>query len=51
MGLDILIFKCFTYYSIKTGIFGPPDPKVHIGQAWRIKFSYINIYEYFYTEN
>ena len=30
---------------IKTGIFGQPDPKVHIWQMcmWRIEFSYSNI--------
>ena len=47
--------------NIKTGIFGRPTTKVHLGQAWRIEFSYrkppelvllsvpINL-EYFYTE-
>jgi hypothetical protein len=33
-------------YSIKTGIFGQPEAKVHLGQAWRIDFSYRNIHEY-----
>ena len=31
---------------IKTGIFGQLDPKVHLGQAWRIEFQYRNINEY-----
>jgi hypothetical protein len=32
--------------NIKTGIFGQPDPEVHLGQAWRIELSYRNIREY-----
>ena len=30
---------------IKTCSFGQPEPKVQLGQAWRIEFSYINIRE------
>jgi hypothetical protein len=30
---------------VKTGIFGQPDPKVYLGQAWRMEFSYKNIRE------
>ena len=33
----------FTYADIKTGIFGRPTPKVHLGRAWRIEFPYRNI--------
>jgi hypothetical protein len=29
--------------TIKTGIFGRPTPKVHLGWAWRIEFPYRNI--------
>jgi hypothetical protein len=32
--------------TIKTGIFGQPEAKVHLGLAWRIEFSYRNIHEY-----
>ncbi len=32
--------------SFKTGIFGQPEAKVHLGQAWRIEFSYKDIGNY-----
>ena len=32
--------------SIKSGIFDQPEAKVHLGQAWRIEFSYRNIHEH-----
>ena len=31
--------------NIKTGIFGQPEAKVHLGRAWRIEFPYRNIRE------
>jgi hypothetical protein len=30
-------------HDIKTGIFGRPTIKVHLGQAWRLEFPYRNI--------
>jgi hypothetical protein len=42
--------RCFyvcTQSGIKTCIFGQPEPKVHLGWAWRIEFSYRNIHEYY----
>ena len=30
---------------LKSGIFDQPELKVHLGQAWRIEFSYRNIRE------
>ena len=35
-----------TSSTIKSGIFGQPEAKVHLGQAWRIEFPYRNIHEY-----
>ena len=34
------------YSSIKTGIFDQPEAKVHLGQVWRIGFSYKDIRDY-----
>jgi hypothetical protein len=31
----------------KTGLFGQPDPKVHIWPAWRIEFSYKDVRDYY----
>ena len=33
-------------HAVKTGTFGQPEAKVHLGQAWRIEFSYRNIHEH-----
>ena len=33
--------------TIKTGIFGQPEAKVHLGRAWRIEFPYYNSIEIF----
>jgi hypothetical protein len=33
--------------GIKSGIFGQPEAKVYLGQAWRIEFPERNIHEYY----
>jgi hypothetical protein len=41
-----IVINKLAYKCIKTDIFFQPDPKVHLGRAWRIEFSYRNIHEY-----